>query len=39
MEWKDLGAKVVGGCCRVGAEKIKELSMLVAKLNSGYSVS
>ncbi|MCP9266373.1 Homocysteine S-methyltransferase 1 [Dirofilaria immitis] len=39
MEWKDLGAKVIGGCCRVGAEKIKELSMLVAKLNSGYSIS
>ncbi|KAM3726933.1 Homocysteine S-methyltransferase YbgG [Dirofilaria immitis] len=27
MEWKDLGAKVIGGCCRVGAEKIKELSI------------
>uniref|UniRef100_A0AAF5RT11 Hcy-binding domain-containing protein n=2 Tax=Wuchereria bancrofti TaxID=6293 RepID=A0AAF5RT11_WUCBA len=38
IEWKDLGVKVVGGCCRVGAEKIKELSILVAKLNSGYSM-
>ncbi|CAG9537369.1 unnamed protein product [Cercopithifilaria johnstoni] len=39
MEWKDLGVKVVGGCCRVGAEKIKELSILVAKLNSEYTIS
>uniref|UniRef100_A0A0R3S2W0 Hcy-binding domain-containing protein n=1 Tax=Elaeophora elaphi TaxID=1147741 RepID=A0A0R3S2W0_9BILA len=37
MEWKDLGMKVVGGCCRVGTEKIKELSTLVAKLNSEYT--
>ncbi|EFO23447.1 hypothetical protein LOAG_05038 [Loa loa] len=37
MEWKNLGMKVVGGCCRVGAEKIKELSTLVAKLNSEYN--
>uniref|UniRef100_A0A915PES4 C2 domain-containing protein n=1 Tax=Setaria digitata TaxID=48799 RepID=A0A915PES4_9BILA len=34
MKWKYLGAKVMGGCCRVTAEKIQELSMLVAKLNA-----
>ncbi|VDK71635.1 unnamed protein product [Litomosoides sigmodontis] len=39
MEWKDLGVKVVGGCCRVGADKIKELSILVTKLNSGYTIA
>ncbi|VDP12281.1 unnamed protein product [Onchocerca flexuosa] len=36
MEWKDLGVKVVGGCCRVGAEKIKELSILSQYGNKSY---
>ena len=25
LEWKALGAQVIGGCCRVGAEEIAAL--------------
>lgn len=32
-EWKRLNVKVVGGCCRVTAEMIKELSILAATMS------
>ncbi|VDK30611.1 unnamed protein product [Gongylonema pulchrum] len=33
-EWKSLGVKVIGGCCRVTPEVIGKISAIVAKLNS-----
>jgi len=30
-EWTKLGADIIGGCCRIGPEHIKEISKFLVK--------